>query len=250
MSLATIGDEATSPGPPTIVVGDFNASRWHPPFRRLLRRGLRDSHEWLGHGFSTSWPNDWRHATVRPPRPRARRAGGHPDRGRRHRRARQRPPGLRRRRRREPLRVVSLRARPPAPGTPDRGASARASRPASSPRTSARRRRPARRAGRSRSRRRPARSVAIQPSLTPSTLSSRAVGPAHEGDRAEPCRALLVRDPGQRAQQLGPVLGVGGVRAGVAGRPDARRAVRARRRTGPCRRRRPGSPSPRRAPRP
>jgi endonuclease/exonuclease/phosphatase (EEP) superfamily protein YafD len=59
MSLATIGDEATSPGPPTIVVGDFNASRWHPPFRRLLHRGLRDSHEWLGHGFSTSWPNDW-----------------------------------------------------------------------------------------------------------------------------------------------------------------------------------------------
>ena len=58
-SLATIGDEATSPGPPTIVVGDFNASRWHPPFRRLLRHGLRDSHEWLGHGFSTSWPNDW-----------------------------------------------------------------------------------------------------------------------------------------------------------------------------------------------
>jgi endonuclease/exonuclease/phosphatase (EEP) superfamily protein YafD len=59
MSLTTIGDEATSPGPPTIVAGDFNASRWHPPFRRLLRRGLRDSHEWLGHGFSTSWPNDW-----------------------------------------------------------------------------------------------------------------------------------------------------------------------------------------------
>ena len=75
-SLATIGDEATSPGPPTIVVGDFNASRWHPPFRRLLRRGLRDSHEWLGHGFSTSWPNDWRHATVRPPRPRARSVRG------------------------------------------------------------------------------------------------------------------------------------------------------------------------------
>lgn len=60
MSLAAIGDEATSPGPPTIVVGDFNASRWHPPFRKLLRRGLRDSHEWLGHGFSASWPNDWR----------------------------------------------------------------------------------------------------------------------------------------------------------------------------------------------
>ena len=73
-SLDAIGDEATSPGPPTIVVGDFNASRWHPPFRRLLGRGLRDAHEWLGHGFSTSWPNDWPtppfvrldHALLRP----------------------------------------------------------------------------------------------------------------------------------------------------------------------------------------
>jgi endonuclease/exonuclease/phosphatase (EEP) superfamily protein YafD len=73
-SLDAIGDEATSPGPATIVVGDFNASRWHPPFRRLLGRGLRDAHEWLGHGFSTSWPNDWPtppfvrldHALLRP----------------------------------------------------------------------------------------------------------------------------------------------------------------------------------------
>ena len=58
-SLDAIGDLATAPGPPTLVVGDFNASRWHPPFRHLLGRGLRDAHEWLGHGFSTSWPTNW-----------------------------------------------------------------------------------------------------------------------------------------------------------------------------------------------
>ena len=58
-SLDAIGDAATTPGPPTVVVGDFNASRWHPPFRHLLGRGLRDVHEWMGHGFSTSWPVAW-----------------------------------------------------------------------------------------------------------------------------------------------------------------------------------------------
>ena len=58
-SLDAIGDAATTPGPPTVVVGDFNASRWHPPFRELLGRGLRDVHEWMGRGFSTSWPVAW-----------------------------------------------------------------------------------------------------------------------------------------------------------------------------------------------
>jgi endonuclease/exonuclease/phosphatase (EEP) superfamily protein YafD len=58
-SLDAIGDAATSAGPPTVVVGDFNASRWHPPFRHLLGRGLRDVHEWMGKGFSTSWPVAW-----------------------------------------------------------------------------------------------------------------------------------------------------------------------------------------------
>ena len=73
-SLDAIGDAATTPGPPTVVVGDFNASRWHPPFRDLLGRGLRDVHEWMGRGFSTSWPVAWDlppfvrldHALLRP----------------------------------------------------------------------------------------------------------------------------------------------------------------------------------------
>ncbi len=55
--IATIGEEA---GPPTIIVADLNASRWHPLFRRMLRRGWRDAHEAVGRGFSVSWPADSR----------------------------------------------------------------------------------------------------------------------------------------------------------------------------------------------
>jgi endonuclease/exonuclease/phosphatase (EEP) superfamily protein YafD len=60
VDLEHIGDRATAAGePPTLVVGDFNASRWHPPFRRLLDRGLADAHEYLGRGLSSSWPVSW-----------------------------------------------------------------------------------------------------------------------------------------------------------------------------------------------
>lgn len=39
-----------------VVVGDYNACRWHPDFRALLDgTGFRLAHEWLGHGFTTSW---------------------------------------------------------------------------------------------------------------------------------------------------------------------------------------------------
>lgn len=56
--LIAIGDHLASSTLPTIVVGDFNASRFHPGFRRLLDRGWQDSHEALGHGWSMSWPMD------------------------------------------------------------------------------------------------------------------------------------------------------------------------------------------------
>ena len=56
--LGAIGDLAVASPRPTIVIGDFNASRWHPSFRSLLDRGLRDAHETLGHGWSASWPMD------------------------------------------------------------------------------------------------------------------------------------------------------------------------------------------------
>jgi endonuclease/exonuclease/phosphatase (EEP) superfamily protein YafD len=55
--LPAIGTRALSSDVPTIIVGDFNASRWHPAFRHLLDRGLTDAHEQLGQGFSVSWPS-------------------------------------------------------------------------------------------------------------------------------------------------------------------------------------------------
>ena len=56
--LQAIGDVAGASELPTVLIGDFNGSRWHPSFRRLLDRGWRDAHEALGHGWSVSWPMD------------------------------------------------------------------------------------------------------------------------------------------------------------------------------------------------
>ncbi len=44
---------------PMLVIGDFNASFWHPDFRRLLDAGYRDAHIEAGVGFTTSWPMTW-----------------------------------------------------------------------------------------------------------------------------------------------------------------------------------------------
>jgi endonuclease/exonuclease/phosphatase (EEP) superfamily protein YafD len=55
-SLRTISALGRAPGPPTLIVGDLNAARWHPPFRRLLRSGWRDAHEEAGRGLGVSWP--------------------------------------------------------------------------------------------------------------------------------------------------------------------------------------------------
>ncbi len=57
-SLSAIGDEVEASSLPTVIVGDFNASRWHPSFRALLDRGWRDAHEAMGSGWSVSWPMD------------------------------------------------------------------------------------------------------------------------------------------------------------------------------------------------
>jgi endonuclease/exonuclease/phosphatase (EEP) superfamily protein YafD len=53
--IRVIGDTAEGPNP-TVLVGDFNASRWHPSFRSLLGRGWRSGHELLGKRWSVSWP--------------------------------------------------------------------------------------------------------------------------------------------------------------------------------------------------
>ena len=46
----TGGDE------PLVLVGDFNGTRWQPPFGHLLAGSLRDAHETMGMGLSFSWP--------------------------------------------------------------------------------------------------------------------------------------------------------------------------------------------------
>lgn len=56
--LERIGELAASATDPTLVIGDFNASYWHPVFRDLLRRDLTDAHIANGSGWSTSWPTD------------------------------------------------------------------------------------------------------------------------------------------------------------------------------------------------
>ena len=56
--LQSIGNAVEGTTTPTLLIGDFNGSRWHPSFRRLLDRGWQDAHEALGHGWSVSWPMD------------------------------------------------------------------------------------------------------------------------------------------------------------------------------------------------
>ncbi len=56
--LGRIGESVSDSALPTLVVGDFNASYWHPAFRDLLRRELTDAHMANGSGWSSSWPSD------------------------------------------------------------------------------------------------------------------------------------------------------------------------------------------------
>ena len=56
--LERFGELGRTGDDPTLVIGDFNASYWHPSFRALLDEGFTDAHIALGHGFSVSWPDD------------------------------------------------------------------------------------------------------------------------------------------------------------------------------------------------
>ncbi len=55
--LDVLRQHAASATGPVAVVGDFNSTRWNPPFGRLLASGLHDAHEATGQGLSWSWPN-------------------------------------------------------------------------------------------------------------------------------------------------------------------------------------------------
>jgi endonuclease/exonuclease/phosphatase (EEP) superfamily protein YafD len=40
---------------PVVMAGDFNATRDHRPFRRLLDAGVRDAHDVVGAGWTPTW---------------------------------------------------------------------------------------------------------------------------------------------------------------------------------------------------
>ena len=55
--LTQLRRDAARTSCPMLLVGDFNATRWHLPFGELLRRArLADAHEVMGRGLSRSWP--------------------------------------------------------------------------------------------------------------------------------------------------------------------------------------------------
>lgn len=56
--VGRIADSVDVAADPTLVIGDFNASYWHPVFRDVLDRGVVDAHMAAGRGWSTSWPTD------------------------------------------------------------------------------------------------------------------------------------------------------------------------------------------------
>ena len=56
--LELIGDRALADGPPTLIIGDLNASYWNPAFRDLLDRGFIDAHLAVGDRLGRSWPTD------------------------------------------------------------------------------------------------------------------------------------------------------------------------------------------------
>ncbi len=51
---------------PTLVLGDFNATRDHEPLRAVLRAGLRDAAEAAGSGWQPTWPTRYRESWLRP----------------------------------------------------------------------------------------------------------------------------------------------------------------------------------------
>jgi len=54
--LRELRDVAERSRGPLVMLGDFNATRYHRPFRDLLGTSLRDAHVSRGRGFARTWP--------------------------------------------------------------------------------------------------------------------------------------------------------------------------------------------------
>lgn len=55
-SLDRIGLALTTSDLPGVAIGDFNATHWHPPMRRLYRSGLHNAHLRRGRVFAATFP--------------------------------------------------------------------------------------------------------------------------------------------------------------------------------------------------
>jgi endonuclease/exonuclease/phosphatase (EEP) superfamily protein YafD len=56
--LTELGRLRPPAGGHLIIAGDFNATRQHAPFRRILGPELRDAYVQAGHGLGNTWPSD------------------------------------------------------------------------------------------------------------------------------------------------------------------------------------------------
>ena len=43
---------------PTVLAGDYNATRWHPAMRKIMDGPFVDAHEEVGKGLTSSWPGE------------------------------------------------------------------------------------------------------------------------------------------------------------------------------------------------
>lgn len=55
-SLQTIGQVLIESALPTVAIGDYNATHWHPPMRKLYRRGVHSAHLRVGRILSATFP--------------------------------------------------------------------------------------------------------------------------------------------------------------------------------------------------
>lgn len=55
-SLRTVERILTESPLPAVAIGDYNATHWHPPLRRIYRRGVHSAHLRIGRVLATTFP--------------------------------------------------------------------------------------------------------------------------------------------------------------------------------------------------